>query len=74
MLYKLFLRPILFLLDAETAHHVTLKLMKLLHELQLDFLYHKKIVANPVTVMGITFPNCIGLAAGLDKNGDYLTL
>lgn len=72
MWYKLFLRPILFLLDAETSHHITLSLMKWLYECRLSFLYRKKIPADPVTVMGLTFPNRVGLAAGLDKNGNYI--
>jgi len=71
MLYKL-IRPILFLFDAETAHHITLSLMNCLNKTGLSFLYRKKIAADPVTLMGITFPNRIGLAAGLDKNGDYI--
>lgn len=71
MLYRL-LRPFLFLLDAETAHHVTLQVLKCLHVMGLGFLYRQKISADPVAMMGLSFPNRIGLAAGLDKNGDYI--
>lgn len=71
MLYK-WIRLLLFLLNAETAHHVTLTLMKYLNSMGFSFLYRKNITADPVSLMGITFPNRIGLAAGLDKNGDYI--
>ncbi len=65
-LYPL-LRPLIFSLDAETAHETALELLN-----SLRFLYPKGSVAKPVTVMGLNFPNPVGLAAGLDKNGDYL--
>jgi dihydroorotate dehydrogenase len=70
-LYTL-LRPLLFLLDAERAHHLTLEGMKLAHQLGLLSLYAGKPVDDPVTVFGIRFPNRVGLAAGLDKNADYI--
>jgi len=69
-LYAL-IRKILFLLDAETAHTLSLKALKLVHALKLSRLLFGKQVQAPVTVMGINFPNPVGLAAGLDKNGDY---
>jgi len=64
------LRPLLFTLDPETAHHSTLDALKTAHSLGL--LCTKHPAANPRTVMGVTFPNPVGLAAGLDKNGDYI--
>lgn len=66
------LRPLLFSLDAEKAHHVTLDGMALAHKLGLLSLYAGKPVVDPVTVFGIRFPNRVGLAAGLDKNADYI--
>jgi dihydroorotate dehydrogenase len=69
-LYTL-IRKILFLLDAETAHTLSLKALKLVHRLGLGRLLFGKKIHAPVTVMGIEFPNPVGLAAGLDKNGDY---
>ena len=66
MLYRL-LKPFLFSVDAELAHEIS---MDLLNEFS-AFLPHTQI-ENPVQVMGLTFPNPVGLAAGLDKNGDYL--
>lgn len=70
-LYPL-LRPLLFSLDPETAHTVTLKLLKAGHATGLNSLLYPTVAAKPVTIMGLTFNNPIGLAAGLDKNGDYI--
>ncbi len=64
------LRPLLFSLDPETAHHATLDALKTAHNLGL--LCAKHPAANPRTVMGLTFPNPVGLAAGMDKNGTYI--
>jgi dihydroorotate dehydrogenase len=66
------LRPLLFSLDAEKAHHLTLESLRLAHGLGLLSLYAGKQVNDPVTVFGIEFPNRVGLAAGLDKNADYI--
>lgn len=70
-MYSIF-RPLLFCLDPETAHHVTLKLLKLNHQLGLNTWLQPALPDKPVTVMGLTFKNPLGLAAGLDKNGDYI--
>lgn len=67
-----FLRPLLFKLDAETAHHVTLHALKLTEQSGLSGLLGGTSVEKPVNVMGLTFKNPLGLAAGLDKNGDYI--
>jgi len=66
------LRPLLFRLDPETAHHLTLGGLKAAHSLGLGSLIAKRPPDNPRTVMGLTFPNPVGLAAGLDKNGDCI--
>ncbi len=66
------LRPLLFTLAPETAHHVTLDSLQAAHKLGLLPLFAKRPADNPQKVMGLTFPNPIGLAAGLDKNGDYI--
>jgi dihydroorotate dehydrogenase len=71
MLYSL-LRPLLFALDAETTHHLSLNVLKNLQRYGLAGLYGNKTAQHPVQVMGINFPNRVGLAAGLDKNGDYI--
>ena len=66
------LRPLLFSLDPETAHEVTLKLLKATNLCGLGKLMLASMNAKPVTVMGLNFKNPVGLAAGMDKNGDYI--
>lgn len=66
------LRPLLFSLNAEKAHHLTLESLQLAHGCGLLSLYSGKPVDDPVTVFGVEFPNRVGLAAGLDKNADYI--
>jgi dihydroorotate dehydrogenase len=70
-LYPL-IRPLLFSLDPETAHEVTLKLLNAAYVSGVSKLIYPKIDHKPVTVMGLDFKNPVGLAAGLDKNGDYI--
>lgn len=72
MLYS-FLRAILFQLDAETSHHLGMNGIKWAHKLKLLSLLYPPVAATPVEVMGLQFPNRVGMAAGLDKNGDYLS-
>lgn len=66
MLYSL-LKPLFFQLDPETAHELALKALKTLSPV-LPSVNH----VNPKKVMGLTFKNSLGLAAGLDKNADYI--
>ena len=66
------LRPLLFSLDPELAHEVTLKLLKLSDSSGLSALVYPTLPEKPVEVMGLHFKNPVGLAAGLDKNGDYI--
>ena len=66
------LRPLLFSLDPELAHEVTLKLLKLSDCSGLSALLYPTLPEKPVEVMGLHFKNPLGLAAGLDKNGDYI--
>lgn len=63
------LRPLLFALDAEHAHDMTLDLLETAHRLGLG---HRQLPACPVQVFGLDFPNPVGLAAGLDKNGAHV--
>lgn len=65
------LRPLLFQLDPETSHHLSLCGLNLVSKLGATSLLAGKVPNDPVKVMGLTFPNAVGLAAGLDKNGDY---
>ncbi len=62
------LRPLLFQLDAELAHDLSLASLRLAERLALLKLYPAGPVCQPRRVMGIDFPNPVGLAAGLDKN------
>jgi dihydroorotate dehydrogenase len=66
------LRPALFQLDPETAHHFTLGGLNALYSLGLSGVFAPHIPADPRTVMGLVFPNPVGLGAGLDKNGDCI--
>lgn len=61
-------KPFLFQLDAERVHDLTLKGLKVSEQLGLLSLL-KQPICQPREVMGLTFPNPVGLAAGLDKNG-----
>jgi dihydroorotate dehydrogenase len=69
--YQLILK-FLFKLDAETSHELTLDLLGAGQRLGLIKLFSPKITSKPVELLGLTFPNSVGLAAGLDKNGDYI--
>jgi dihydroorotate dehydrogenase len=61
-------RSLLFALDAEQAHQLTLGALRLSHRLGLLSLLAPEQPAQPVELMGLTFVNRIGLAAGFDKN------
>lgn len=72
-MYKLFIKPLLFLFNPEKAHHITFSLLKFFLSIpfakgitsSLSTIKSNKLVRN---VAGLTFPNPVGLAAGLDKN------
>lgn len=70
LLYAL-ARPLLFSMDAETAHNLTLPSLRKAATLGLTRLLPAA-GPDPRKVMGITFPNPVGLAAGLDKDGRYI--
>lgn len=70
-IYERFVRPLLFSLSAETAHHLAIRNLRAasdwpaaLHQLE-----RFQPPPKPTTVFGLTFPNPVGLAAGFDKNG-----
>jgi len=67
-MYRL-LRPLLFGLDPETAHQLTFNALDAASRLGL---VRQRVPPSPRRVMGLEFPNPVGLAAGLDKNGDHL--
>jgi dihydroorotate dehydrogenase len=71
-LYPLF-RAGLFLLDPETAHHFSMAALRSAEKLGLlGLISPADELISPVEIMGLKFPNRIGLAAGLDKEGDTI--
>lgn len=66
------IRKVLFQFDAETVHELTIKGLKNTGSTPFNALYKQCVANKPVTVMGINFPNQLGLAAGLDKNGECI--
>jgi dihydroorotate dehydrogenase len=73
-LYGRLVRPLLFSLDAETAHHFTIQLLRRAShsDVALRVLKSFQPPSKPKTLFGLNFLNPIGLAAGLDKNGAAL--
>lgn len=76
-MYKLVIRPILFLLNPELSHKIAATFLKVLNKSKLISRFIKwKYTINDKrlqrTVFGITFPNPVGLAAGFDKNGELV--
>ncbi|MEM9362825.1 MAG: quinone-dependent dihydroorotate dehydrogenase [Bacteroidota bacterium] len=71
-MYKLLIRPLLFLLDAESAHHFSFTMIKLFSKLGVGGLMRKKFVVEDSAlereVFGLKFKNPVGLAAGFDKD------
>ena len=61
-------RPVLFRMDPEEAHELTIEGLARTQNTPLDRLYRQPFVAQPITLAGLHFPNRVGLAAGLDKN------
>lgn len=70
-LYKL-ARPLLFAMDAERSHRRALAAFDIANRIGLAGCVAGATVHAPRTVMGLTFPNPVGLAAGLDKNGEHI--
>ncbi len=78
MLYKLLIKPFLFQFEPEKAHKLTVRLLTIICSLPFGkqilkalFSYqHPNLVTN---IFGLQFPNPVGLAAGFDKNGEYIT-
>ena len=62
-------RPFLFGLDPERAHDLTLTALARIQHTPLILTVARRRVRDPVSVAGLEFPNRVGLAAGLDKNG-----
>ena len=71
MLYKV-TRPLLFLLEPEIAHRLTFTALDAVHALGLAQVLTPRVRSLPVNVMGLRFPNPVGLAAGLDKTAAHI--
>ncbi|MDT1786015.1 quinone-dependent dihydroorotate dehydrogenase, partial [Salmonella enterica subsp. enterica serovar Oslo] len=71
-MYYPFVRTALFQLDPERAHEVTFQQLRSVTGTPLEMLVRKKVPARPVTCMGLTYKNPLGLAAGADKNGECI--
>lgn len=66
-------RPLLFSMDAEAAHELTLSSLQKAYDCRMTrSLLASQSVSKPVTLMGLPFKNPVGLAAGLDKNGEHI--
>lgn len=66
-----FIKKFLFCLAPEQAHYLTLQSLRLAQKLRLTK-FLPSFISSPREVMGLQFPNPLGLAAGLDKNGEYI--
>ncbi len=71
-MYYSLVRKALFRLDPERAHDFTFRQLKRLSHSPFQFLIQQSLPAKPVSCMGLSFKNPLGLAAGLDKNGDCI--
>lgn len=71
MLYPA-IRKLLFKFDPEVIHEFTIKSLKSTGATPLNAFYKQTVADKPVEVMGLKFPNPVGLAAGLDKNGECI--
>jgi len=71
MIYRL-IRNLLFLLDPEIAHAAILYPLDLLASVLSREYRQAKVLQAPLQIMGLEFPNPVGLAAGFDKNADHL--
>ena len=66
------LRRVLFRFEPERAHAVSMTLLEIAYRLGLSRLLFGKRMIAPVKILGLEFPNAVGLAAGLDKNGEHI--
>ncbi|MBC7411153.1 MAG: quinone-dependent dihydroorotate dehydrogenase [Bacteroidia bacterium] len=76
-MYHTIIRPLLFKLDAEQAHHITFRLIKFIHKLPFVGVINRAMYCVNLpnlarTVFGLTFKNPVGLAAGFDKDAKLL--
>jgi len=75
LLYEKIIRPLLFKLEAERAHQIASYSMRILGKaspLRGLAAYYCQTKSSPVRLFGLDFPNPVGLAAGMDKNGEFI--
>jgi len=65
-------RPFLFGMDAEAAHGAALSALEVAYRTGAGALLSRRLAPLPTRAFGLTFPNPVGLAAGLDKNGAHI--
>ena len=75
-MYKHFLKPLLFCFNPETAHNILFKTLAIIRHIPFSrqiirSIYHRETPNLEKEVFGIKFPNPVGLAGGLDKNGEF---
>ncbi len=77
MVYRSLIRPLLFRMDPERAHHLALKALRWAGRFPLNavlsFMFENRVPSRPVQLWGMTFRNPVGLAAGFDKEARVLT-
>lgn len=71
MFYRI-ARSVIFQIDPEKVHNLTIKNLARFNGTPLDLFYRQKLPEHRVEVMGLTFKNPVGLAAGLDKDGECI--
>ncbi|CAI1609933.1 quinone-dependent dihydroorotate dehydrogenase [Serratia proteamaculans] len=71
-MYYPLIRKALFQLDPERAHELTFQQLRRVSGTPLEFLIRQSVPTKPVSCMGLSFKNPLGLAAGLDKDGECI--
>ena len=71
MFYKI-AQKVMFQMNPEQAHNLAMAGLRATGNSPLNCFYRQDIIPAPVTVMGVTFPNPVGLAAGMDKDGEAI--
>lgn len=65
-------KKFMFTQDAEWSHNFALTNLRRFANTPLSMIWKQKVQDKPVDILGLTFPNPVGLAAGLDKNGECI--
>lgn len=73
-MYYPLVRKALFQLDPERAHELTFQMLRRISGTPLENVLRQKVPARRINCMGLTFKNALGLAAGLDKNGECIDI